>query len=77
MDRYHQFPRKTPSALHRQPIVRHAEGIQIDGTAAQAYEQWLHAATGQTEHHQTYPWGELVLANYRQEGYLFQINYSE
>ena len=42
-----------------------------------AYEQWLRATTGKTEHHQTYPWGELMLVYNREECYLFQINYSE
>ena len=59
------------------PLSGMPKGFKSMEQQLEAYEQWLHAATGQTEHHQTGPWGELVLVNYRQEGYLFQINYSE
>lgn len=61
--------------LTRKPSLRLPQGFSSMEQELLAYEQWLHAATGQSEHHQTYPWGELMLVNSRDECYMFQINY--
>ena len=41
----------------------------------EAHKQWLQKVTGKNDYHQTYEWGDLVLLNYREESYLFQVNY--
>lgn len=63
--------------LSGNPLTGMPKGFRSMKQELKAYEQWLHAATGRTEHHQTYPWGELRLINSRNECYLFQINYAE
>lgn len=39
-------------------------------------ERWLLAATGKTEHQQTFPWGTLTLHDL-QDSHFFQINFPE
>ena len=53
------------------------KGFRSRKKELETYEAWLLAATGKNDHQQTFPWGELMLVDYRGDCYLFQINYAE